>query len=272
MRSITVCIRPMAVWKLLRVCIDRTFRVHPLVRYFEAIGVQHMCVQIPTFDQDIEDSVVPNRSMPRYNGHIAVSRRRLRQALIGRNEPNSYALFIGLYPPSCSSITFHNLPLVSLDLACASMAPVTDTSTRIFFRPCTGADGDVTNKVFDNYCYNHRDENDRGITDGKCELSSKMKQSRQEFEFIDIDWLRGKYDPLRDGSLSKSIDQDVQRQVQEESGDVASGNVAGVTKIGEKRVRMSREVEPCRCCGKHQLSVVEVSRTLLRVRERNKVT
>lgn len=45
---------------------------------------------------------------------------------------------------------------------------------RIFFRPCNGSDGDLSNPVLNHYCYNHIDRYDPGIVNGKYNLQDEV--------------------------------------------------------------------------------------------------
>jgi len=71
-------------------------------------------------------------------------------------------------------------------------------------------------------------------------------------ELIDIDWVRGKYQPDRDDKSLRSMEQQLEAQVENIPEDERVG-------WGSKKMKMSNEVEMCRCCTRGQLSAVEVS-------------
>jgi len=70
-------------------------------------------------------------------------------------------------------------------------------------------------------------------------------------EFIDIDWVRGKYQADRDDGALRSMEQMVDAQVQRTSEAEREG-------WGEKSFKLARDAEPCRFCQKGQLSIAEV--------------
>jgi hypothetical protein len=251
--STTVSLRPRAAWQLMRHHIDHEGRnAHPFLEYLGTIGTRHLCVQLPILDQHVEDSLMPHRRMPRQWYDIFKERNELRNAMIGLRGPHRDTRFFGFFR-ACPNLTIHNLTLVSIDHALPSPRYDSEGTVRVFFRPCTGADVDVTDKIYDNYCYNHLDKNHLGIVDGTVKLSPRVLESSQSIQFIDMDWVRGKYDHLRDGALSRSIDDQVQHEMQR-APVIGNGNRAW----GQKHVKISSEVEACESCGRHQLSAVEV--------------
>jgi len=238
----TVSIRPVAAWQLMKH--DMTKKKdrppHPLLTYLEALGCQHLCIQLPLIDQHLEDSLVPGRQLnPRKYNDISGVRRTLRDALlISRYYNGSVKDLFGFSRVRCPTVTIHNLTMILTDRAFAGLTDTT-TTVRIFYRPCTGSDGEVEDKIWDHYCYGHCPDNDRRIADPTP--SPAILSSPQNAEFIDMDWVAGKYEPLRD---NKSL----QRAAGMES-----------ENSGMKSFKMAKEVDACRCCGKHQLSAAEVS-------------
>jgi hypothetical protein len=240
----TVSIRPIAAWKLMKHDMKKKKDgpPHPLLTYLETLGSQHLCIQFPLIDQHVEDSLVPGRQlMPRNYSDISGVRMTLRDAFLKSKYCNgSVKDLFGFSRLHCPTVTIHNLTMILTDRAFAGLTETT-TTVRIFYRPCTGSDGEVKDKdkIWDHYCYGHCPDNNRRIADPTP--SPAVLSSPQNAEFIDMDWVSGKYDPLRD---NKSLQ-------------LAGG--LGSENWGKKSFKMANEVDACRCCGKHQLSAVEVS-------------
>jgi hypothetical protein len=149
-------------------------------------------------------------------------------------------------------MTIHNLTIASMSRAFSGLGWWTKI-VRIFFRPCDGANGDSSNPVLDHYCYNHIGHPDPGIINGKYNLQDEVLVAPQGAEFIDKDWVHGTYDPHRDDRRCKRLNSRSQSKVDEIPEDASA-------RWGRKSYKMSREVEACRCCGKHQLGAIEVCR------------
>jgi hypothetical protein len=229
----TVSFRPIATWRLMLHSMEseRTaFSLpHPVLVYLKVLGIQHLCIQMPILDQQAEDSLAPMRNRnPRNYQDIASIRTRLRDGMLRPGD------FYGFLLLQCPNMTIHNLTLLSTNRLFLRLTEST-TNVRIFYRPCCGADGEVFDKISDHYCYNHS-ESAHHITP-----SLKVLSATQNAQFIDMDWVRGKYDPLRKNKPMELVTDDYSR------------------KGGQKSFKMSSEVEACRCGGKHQLSAVKVS-------------
>jgi len=252
----TVSIRPSAAWKLMQhdMSYERDAPPHPFILYLEALKPQHLCIQFPILDQNLEDSLVAQRSRsPRNWNDISNVRHHLRDAFQKSYRGGVLKDLFGFSRIRCPNITIHNLTMLSTNRAFVRLSQSTK-SVRIFYRPCSGSDGEVTDKIWDHYCHNHRDEHNKGIVDGKLKLSDAILRSGCNAEFIDMDWVRDKYDPTRDDDLSRSLNRQVKRHLE------ASWWTEEEKKAcGKKTFTMSREVEACRCCGKHQLSAAGVS-------------
>jgi hypothetical protein len=252
----TISIRPSAAWELMQhnMSYERDAPPHPFILYLEALKPQHLCIQLPLLDQNLEDSLVPARSRSPRNWHdLSPARHNLRHAfLISRDCNGEIKDLFGFSRIQCPNITIHNLTMLSTNRAFAGLSRSAN-SVRIFYRPCSGSDGEITDKIWDHYCYNHRDNHNLGIVDGKFKMSDGLLRSRHNAELIDMDWVRGKYDPLRDDQLSKSLQRQVERQTER-----SWGTDEEKMSWGKKRFKMSREVDACVCCQKRQLSVEEV--------------
>ena len=125
---------------------------------------------------------------------------------------------------------------------------------RAFFRPCVTADGELTNKRTDILCINHRQKAD--ITAGGVNLSHRALGNPAKVEFIDMDWVRGKYQADRDDGALRSTEQMVDAQVRRYPEAEREG-------WGDKSFKMARDAEPCRCCQKGQLSIAEVCHSVI---------
>jgi len=253
----TISIRPSAAWKLMQhnMSYKTDAPAHPFILYLEALKPQQLCIQLPILDQNLEDSLVAQRSrFPRNWDDVSYVRHHLRDAFRKSYDRGGVLKdLFGFSRVRCPNITIHNLTMLSTNRAFVGLS-LSTKSVRIFYRPCSGADGEVTDKIWDHYCYNHRDEHNKGIVEGKFKLNDAILRSSCNAEFIDMDWVRDKYDPTRDDHLSRSLNRQVRRHLE------PSWGTAEETKsCGKKRFKMSREVDACRCCGNHQLSAAEVS-------------
>jgi hypothetical protein len=273
--SITVSMRPRAVGELMNYTVYRQCGPnHPtplplnsrnpydFVRSLSHFDIDHLCVQLPVMDQHLEDSLLLDRKMPRSFFHIQFPRMVFRRLLVSAlHDRGDY--FFGLFRLACQTLTIHNMTMgLFVDRTLASISPNVPT-IRIFFRPCTNADVDLVDKVVDRYCYNHLDDGNPNINDnGDIRLGNKILHSYNNLELIDLDWRRGRYDPDRSDQPSRSLNRQIEMYVKESpplyySRDPESGLLVG-RHGGPKSVKMSREVEACGCCGRHQLSAVEV--------------
>jgi hypothetical protein len=252
----TVSIRPSAAWKLMahNMSYESDAPPHPFVLYLETLKPRHLCIQLPILDQNLEDSLVAQRSRcPRNWNDIAGVRRHLREAFQkSRDRGGNIKDLFGFSRVRCPNITIHNLTMLNTNRAFVGLSR--STSVRIFYRPCSGSDGEITDKIWDHYCYNHRDDHNLGIVDGKFKMSDGLLRSGHNAELIDMDWVRGKYDPSRDRQLSSSLNRQLERQLER-----SWGTNEEKKSWGKKRFKLSRQVDACRCCGKHQLSAAEVS-------------
>jgi len=221
--SITVSMRPRAVGQVMTYTVDRLVNHHSatrqsrnpadFVRYLSHFDIDHMCVQLPTMDQDIEDSLVPNRKMPGNFFQIEYPRRWFRYLLVSGTD-GRFDEFFYLFQSACQTLTIHNMTLGLYNRAFNSVSRQIPT-VRPFFRPCTNADADLVDKLFDRYCYNHLDDGTPNINDdGDISLGDKILRSPRNLEFIDIDWRRGRYDPNRSDETSKSLSRQIELQVQ----------------------------------------------------------
>lgn len=260
--SIIVSIRPRAVGQLMKSAVDRSLShhshqwrdQHDFVRYLANFDIDHMCVQLPVMDQHFEDSLVPNRTMPRSLFQIEYIRQRLRHLLISRHHESNN--FFGLFNLTRRTLTIHNITLGISDRTLDSALCGRTPTLRAFFRPCTNADVDLVDKVYDRYCYNHFETGTPNVNDnGDLSLGSKILNSNHPIEFIDIDWVRGSYDPARSGDSAENMNRQVQLQIQ-------ATTMPWDQSAPAKSVKLSREVEACTCCGRHQLSAIEASRSL----------
>jgi hypothetical protein len=249
----TISIRPTAVWQLINMRVHEVHRgCHPLVRFLQLLDCEHLCIQMPVLDIDAEAEYfqLPPRLLAQYlysNVPFVKARQELQAALIKPSNVNKN--FFGLIEAGCRNVTIHNLVVSMTDQTLASLASPTAT-LRAFYRPCVTADGELTNRKTDIPCINHRDKSD--IATGGVKLCYGALRRSTNVEFIDIDWVRGKYQPERDDGALRSIEQMVEVQI----GQTPEAEREG---WGEKSFKMAREVEPCRCCQKGQLSVAEVS-------------
>jgi len=263
--SITVSIRPRAVAQLMKYVVDRVCGPnHPtplppnsrnpydFVRSLAHFDIDHLCVQLPVMDQHLEDSLLLKRTMPRNFFQIKFPRMVFRRLLVSAYHDDR-DFFSGLFKLPCQSLTIHNTTLGLFNRVLASVPPDFPT-LRAFFRPCTNADVDLADKISDRYCYNHLTEGTPNINDnGDLRLGDAALDSRHHIEFIDIDWIRGKYDPARSGDSAQSIQQQVDLQMKSK---------AYFPRAKAKSIKLSREAEACVCCGRHQLSGDEVCRSL----------
>jgi hypothetical protein len=251
----TISIRPSATWKLMQhnMSFERDTPPHPFILYLEALRPRHLCIQLPLLIQTLEDSLVPQRSCnPRNWNDISSARHDLRDAFQqSRDRDGSIKDLFGFSRIRCPNITIHNLTMLSTNRAFVGLSR--SASVRIFYRPCSGSDGEVTDKIWDHYCYNHRDEHNLGIIDGKFKMSDGLLRSGHNAELIDMDWVRDKYDSNRDDHLSRSLNRQVRRHLE-----ASWGTEEEKKGWGKKRFKMSREVDACVCCQKRQLSVDEV--------------
>jgi hypothetical protein len=108
------------------------------------------------------------------------------------------------------------------------------------------------NKVEDGRCINHPVSGNLDIADGEFRFNREVLSTHQQIDFVDIDWVRGPYDSLRDDGPLISLRTQVESQMQEYSEEERAT-------WGKKSFEMSNEVEDCRCCHKRQLSAAEVS-------------
>jgi hypothetical protein len=69
---------------------------------------------------------------------------------------------------------------------------------------------------------------------------------------VDLDWVRGSHDPYRSSEALNAIRAQLDLQMQEYSEEESKT-------WGKKSIKMSNEVEACRCCKKAQLTATEVS-------------
>jgi len=268
--TIMVSIRPRAVGQLMKSAVDLSLShhshrwrdPHDFVRYLANFDIDHMCVQLPVMDQHFEDSLVPNRTMPRSIFQIEIIRQRLRHLLISDRYHVSNNFF-GLFKLTSRTLTIHNMTLGLYDRALDAVLSGRACTLRAFFRPRTNADSDLVDKVFDRYCYNHLTDRKPIINDnGDINLGSKTIRSDNPLELIDIDWRRGAYEPNRSDEPSRSLNRQIQLQVEESSPRSYSWDSENQTLKRRpaipKSIKMSREVEACSCCGRHQLSAAEV--------------
>jgi hypothetical protein len=226
---------------------------HPFLQFLGQLGIKHICIQFPLMDQHLENALGPkNTDYGTYANHNPNGRATLRDGIVTRqNRRGLIKDFFGLFLVQFPEITVHNLTLVSSDRVLASIERST-SKVRLFFRPCHLADGEATERIWDNFCYNHRDIHKPGNADDKHMPIMWSLTSRFAVEYIDADWVRGKYDPLRDDTPVRELGENVDQVIQESSEQTRA-------LWGEKTFVMSREVDVCVCCGKHQLSAVEVS-------------
>ena len=70
-------------------------------------------------------------------------------------------------------------------------------------------------------------------------------------ELIDMDWMRGKYEPERNREVLECTRLEMDLAIET----VPEKERAG---WGTKTLQMSNEAEACRCCTKGQMGVVEV--------------
>jgi hypothetical protein len=229
--------------------------------YMERFDVEHLCVQFPTMDQLLEDSLVPNRKMPRSVFQVQYIRTALRRLLIdervGRDD------IFGILNLEFRTLTIHNMTLGICDRALQSLSPWARTAVRTFFRPCTNADADMIDKLFDRYCYNHLGDGNPIINEnGDIKLSNRILHSSHPWELIDMDWRRGNYDPNRSDEPSRSLIRQFEMFAKEPSPFYHQWDSERHHLVGGHgmfySVKMSREVEACRCYGRHQLSAAEV--------------
>jgi hypothetical protein len=262
---VTVSIRPKASWQLMKEVVDANREdrdaPHTFIHYMERFDIEHLCVQFPTMDQLLEDSLVPNRKMPRSFFQVQYIRMTLRRLLIG--ERDGRGDIFGMLNLGCQTLTIHNMTLGICDRALQSLSSWARTAVRTFFRPCTNADADMIDKLFDRYCYNHLGDGNPNIKEnGDIKLGNRILHSSLPWELIDMDWRRGNYDPNRSDDPSRSLNRQFEMFAKESSPCFHQWDSERQHLVGEdgmfKSVRMSREVEACRCCGRHQLSAAEV--------------
>lgn len=258
-----VSIRPNVTWHLIRYYaykpVDRR-RVHPFLRFLRNLSVEHMCIQLPVMDRHVEDTITtdrnhryPSRSL-RPHGHLR-TKGDLRNAICDSPDPDDVQCFFNMILPGCGSITFHNLVLSMTGRALGSIVSNTKT-VRAFFRPCAGADGDLVDKASSRYCYNHYSPGSFDRGQGLHRVH-KLLSRPQNMELIDMDWLRGKYEPERDREVLECTRLEMDLAIET----VPESERAG---WGTKILKMSNEVETCQCCTRGQLSAVEVSSLLKR--------
>jgi hypothetical protein len=254
-----ISIRPRAVWKLIgyyslnpNPLVQRP--LHPFLYFLRSLDCSHLCVQLPIVDQHLEEST--RERHPHLSGFSdACLQRKMKSIFCDQTTENAYShihslvgRFYDLYIPVSESITIHNLVLSMRERALATIDPGVNT-VRAFFRPCKGADGELDKEAQDRNCWNHS----KGFTDGTLKLHDRILSSTANIEFIDIDWTRAKYEMGRDDGVLKCIEGGVEEQIRQFP-------EADRSTWGERTFRMANEVEPCQCCQKSQLSVVEVGR------------
>jgi hypothetical protein len=248
--AMNVSVRPNAAWHMIgcytHARAQHVKLLHPFLHYLRNIHVQHMCIQLPVMDRHVENSYITD------SADTAVytpcrDRDSRRAALCDSTSDEGIHGLFDLIVPTCKTLTIHNLVVAMSERALAFIDP-NITTVRAFFRPCAGADGDLVDKTSSGYCYNHYKIGDSGFR-----LKEKILSRPQDMELIDIDWVRGNYNSGRDDQALESIRLQVDSQIEETPVQERVG-------WGAKRLKMSSEVEPCRCCMKSQLSAVEVSR------------
>ena len=258
----TVSILPSATWTLIQWNENRRASVgpgtHPFLQYLEAVGVLHICYQLPLMDQNLENSLDPTISVFGFRPDTSYHRHALRRGLAQTTEINVRRRrppivirdFFGLNF-HFANVTIHNVTIVSIDRILAS-ANAHAVSLRLFLRPCACRDEGIYEKIEDRFCYNHL-YGDWKLRDGEFRLNDEALRSAFDVTLIDLDWDQGMYDPQRDPQMTALLDKSIQRQLEE-----VSGTEEEIRLKGKKKCRMSNEVEACRCCKRGQLTATEV--------------
>jgi len=254
-KPMTISIRPRAAWQLMDCFIHRYNGPHPFILFLRQLDCEHLCIQIPVMDQAVEAHHL-RVTIPQYKENLSPHhfgwRQRLSAALIGHTDENGGTFpltFFDLLRPGYQSVTVHNLTMAMSNYALASVDSSVGTF-RAFCRPCVTADVELVDKVRDRHCINHRSKID--IATGGVWLGPKALSGSTNVDFIDIDWVRGKYTSERDSGALRQIEDIVESQVQ---GTPEADRVGW----GEKSFKMAKDAESCRCCQKGQLTVAEVS-------------
>lgn len=202
----TMSLRPTATWKLMQYDIgkEKDGPPHPLLVYLDTLNAQHLCIQLPIMDQHLEDSLLPNRNItPRKYHDISGVRLTLRNAFLkSRDYGGNLKDLFGFSRLHCETITIHNFTTILTDRAFAGLSDSTKT-VRLFYRPCSGSDGEVTDKIWDHYCYTHLPHNTRFMVNPTPSIQTRS--APQNAEFIDMDWVRGNYDPNRENKSLKLV-------------------------------------------------------------------
>jgi hypothetical protein len=235
---------------------DRTIHVNQRLEYLQLFDLQDMCVQLPVMDNNIDRSMLKNRSNGQDHTKYHDGLRDLREALSAPLFAFDRGLdrFFDLFAVKCRHLTIHNLVMISFDRACRSINPATKT-VQAFFRPCAGADGDLMNKTEAAHCINHPVSGNVDIADGEFRINREVLSTSQQVDLVDMDWVRGNYDPYRSSNALYAMRAQLDLQMQEYSEDESKA-------WGKKSIKMSNEVEACRCCKKAQLTATEVSRSI----------
>jgi hypothetical protein len=230
----------------------RTLDTDHRLEYLQLFDVQDMCIQLPVIDNNLDHSMQENR----YDG---LDPTKYHQGLKDLRDALAAPLFefdrgldryFDLFAVQCRHLTIHNLVMISYDRAFRSIDPATAT-VQAFFRPCAGLDSDIKNKVQSGQCLNHPVSGSVAIADGEFRVNREVLSSPQQIDFVDMDWVRGYHNPLRDDESMNAIRAQVEQQLGEFSEEEKQG-------WGPKSFKMSSEVEACRCCNKGQLTATEV--------------
>jgi hypothetical protein len=258
---ITITFHPKAIWRLMdyhMVKNERDYAIpHPFLVYLSYLDVTHLCIQLPVMDRRLEESLFSSRARRPEPMSWEVSRRQLRDALTNPSEINSHHnmhRFFDLSMIPGQRVTIHNLTLASCDRVVRSLNDST-THLRIYLRPCAGVDGELFDEVTDQFCYNHPISGNVDLSSGEFRLSRDILDAPQNIEFVDIDWLRGKFDGLRYEKDLEMIKAQVEAQIQEWT--------AAERRIWRRKSFVtSSQIEGCGCCGRSQLGAREVCQSV----------
>ena len=237
---------------------ERAYAIpHPFLVYLSYLDVTHLCIQMPVMDRRLEESLFSSRARRPDPISWQITRQQLRDALTSPPEINTYYSkyrFFDLFMVPSQRVMIHNLTLASCDRVVRSLNSRT-TDVRIYLRPCAGVDGELFDEVADYFCYNHSISGNIDLSFGDFRLSREILNAPQHIEFVDIDWLRGKFDGLRNEEDLKTIKAQVEDQVQE--------GTAAERKIWRRKSFVtSSQIEGCVCCGRSQMTAREVCHSI----------
>lgn len=246
----SVSLRPKAVWKIIDWTDRHRSQEHPFLYYFQRLQANHLCLQLPVIDHHLEKSYMKTRIVP-LNEHASRSdaldqlsylRRELRRLVARQYGPVLQTIKGEDGGWLFNSVTIHNfVSQLPFELA--------EETCRIFYRPCSCLDHSVVDKVDDLFCYNHFSSTSHARIRPLELMTIKSENSVKRVDLIDLDWIAGRRDALRDRAAHEGLDSAI---------GAAEGDKKSYLESVVRLVR-SIDAEPCVCCGEGQLTGMQVS-------------